>query len=59
MIEVKPLTNNLLPNAGTPIDFSPERAGCSGMCCLIPVAKYYGGEPAANRRLVLDLKEIL
>ncbi len=29
MIEVKPLTNNLLPNAGTPIDSSLVRAGCS------------------------------
>jgi GNAT superfamily N-acetyltransferase len=57
MIEVKPLTQDLLPDAAAIFDSSPETSGCSCMWFLIPYKQYHAGGPAANRQLFHQLVE--
>lgn len=57
MIEIKPLTQDLLPDAEALFDTSPETRGCSCMWFLIPVAQYHAGGSDANRRLFNELVE--
>jgi GNAT superfamily N-acetyltransferase len=51
MIDVKPLTPDLLLHAETLFDSSRETAGCSCMWFIIPYAQYRAGMPMGNREL--------
>jgi GNAT superfamily N-acetyltransferase len=57
MIEVRPLTTGLLPDAEALFDSSPETRRCSCMWFLIPVAQYHAGGTATNRQLFRQLVE--
>ncbi len=57
MIEVRPLTLELLPDAEVLFDSSPETRRCSCMWFLIPVSEYHAGGAAANRQLFRQLVE--
>lgn len=57
MLEVKRLTQALLPDVEALFDTSPDTQRCSCVWFLIPVAQYHAGGPEANRRLFIDLVE--
>ena len=57
MIEVKPLTPDLVPDAAALFDSSPETHGCSCMWFLIPYKEYKAGGPEGNRRRFTQLVE--
>ena len=57
MIEVKPLTPELLPDAEKLFGTSPDTDGCFCMWFIIPVTQYHAGGREANRQLFCDLVE--
>jgi GNAT superfamily N-acetyltransferase len=57
MIEVKPLTPQLVADAETLFGTSPMTDGCFCMWFIIPVTQYHAGGREANRQLFCDLVE--
>jgi GNAT superfamily N-acetyltransferase len=57
VIEVKPLTQDLMADAEALFASSPDTAGCFCMWFIIPVAQYHAGGASANRQLFHELAE--
>lgn len=57
MLEVKPVTPDLVPDADELFGSSPGTAGCSCMWFIIPVKQYHAGGAQVNRGLFHDLVE--
>ena len=55
MIDVKPVTGELLSDAETLFRSNPVTEGCFCMWFIIRVADYHAGGSARNRKLFLDL----
>ena len=58
MIEVKPLTRELLPDVEALFDTSRETHGCWCMWFLIPYKEYHASGPEGNHRRFLELMEV-
>jgi len=57
VIEVKPVSPELLPDAEALFGSSPETDRCFCMWFIIPVAQYHAGGRLANQRLFRELAE--
>ena len=57
MIEVRPLTRELLPDLEALFNTSRETYGCWCMWFIIPYKEYHANGPEGNRQRFIDLME--